>query len=132
MPFPGRCEAWHYRREDSGGRPIHQTPNHRLSKTQSTCDLNPEFVNLNEISRKTNSLPHHYKLKPMSVMRRSAFNRNHHLSNRPASSERVPAVPPHEFKRRCEIITSWFKDFSLDQKTLALQKLFVSTQHPIM
>lgn len=75
--------------------------------------------------RQWNSLPPYYRLRKRQY---SPVQRQASLACSDQSSDKLilakPSIDPVEFKRRLEVMKTWFRDFTQDQKTLFVKGIF--------
>ena len=70
--------------------------------------------------RRTNSLPHHYKARPSTLINSNNIPNYDHGEN---DTRQKAQVNPIEFKKQLDSITRWFTIFTDEQRTAAIQKL---------
>ena len=74
--------------------------------------------------RRTNSLPHHYKVRPKPIISLNGVELQEQLptTTTPQSLQvsQRHKVDAHEFKKRMDVMTRWFSDFTDEQRTTAL------------
>lgn len=121
------CSPIHFAKQLSNDICDSQKHSNTSQNKTTTCRIQslPQDDNKeNHDPRQWHSLPHHYRLKKRPsnpVHRQASLACPDHPKNIPKAQYKIN---PIEFKRRLEVMKTWFKDFTEDQKTLFIKGIF--------